>query len=195
MGYLPDALPFAFFNKAGDLVGFDIELAHQLAREMGVGLAFVPVDRHGLATQLAEGYCDIVMSGVAVTTNRALEILFSNSYLDETLAFVVPDDQREKYDTWDAIRAQPALKIAVPDVPYYVMKLHELLPRASSRCTTTSSAVRREATHADALALPAERGSAWTSQYPAYRCRAGPNPSACHWRIRSADATRAWRAS
>ena len=31
--------------RAGDLVGFDIELAHRLAREMGVGLAFVPVDR------------------------------------------------------------------------------------------------------------------------------------------------------
>ena len=36
VGYLPDALPFAFFNQAGELVGFDIELAHRLAREMGV---------------------------------------------------------------------------------------------------------------------------------------------------------------
>ena len=36
------------------------------------------------------------MSGVVVTTNRAREMLFSESYLDETLAFVVPDDQRER---------------------------------------------------------------------------------------------------
>ena len=49
VGYLPDALPFAFFNQAGDLVGFDVELAHRLAREMGVTLAFVPVDRDRLA--------------------------------------------------------------------------------------------------------------------------------------------------
>ena len=48
VGYLPDALPFAFFNQAGDLVGFDVELAHRLAREMGVTLAFVPVDRDRL---------------------------------------------------------------------------------------------------------------------------------------------------
>src|SRR6185369_8168525 len=41
VGFLPDALPFAFFNKSGDLVGFDIEIAHRLAREMGVTLAFV----------------------------------------------------------------------------------------------------------------------------------------------------------
>ncbi len=30
-------------TSSGDLVGFDVELAHRLAREMGVGLAFVPV--------------------------------------------------------------------------------------------------------------------------------------------------------
>ncbi len=36
------------------------------------------------------------MSGVAVTTDRARDVLFSDSYLDETLAFVVPDDQREQ---------------------------------------------------------------------------------------------------
>ena len=70
------------------------------------------------------------MSGVAVTTNRAREVLFSDSYLDETLAFVVPDDQREQYASWDAIRDRGALTIAVPDVPYYVSKLRDLLPRA-----------------------------------------------------------------
>ena len=70
------------------------------------------------------------MSGVAVTTNRAREVLFSDSYLDETVAFVVPDDQRDQFASWDAIRDRGALTIAVPDVPYYVAKLRELLPRA-----------------------------------------------------------------
>ena len=144
VGYLPDSLPFAFFNGNGDLVGFDVELAHRLAGEMGVTLAFVPVDRERLAEQLAEGYCDLVMSGVAVTTNRAREVLFSDSYLDETLAFVVPDDQRDQYASWDAIRDRGALTIAVPDVPYYVRKLqrpaaarrHPGARRPSSRCST-----------------------------------------------------------
>ncbi len=39
----------------GDLVGFDVELAHRLAREMDVTLAFVPVDRDHMAAQLADG--------------------------------------------------------------------------------------------------------------------------------------------
>ena len=45
VGYLPDSLPYAFFNARGELVGFDVELAHQLAREMGVKLELVPVSR------------------------------------------------------------------------------------------------------------------------------------------------------
>jgi Na+/H+-dicarboxylate symporter/ABC-type amino acid transport substrate-binding protein len=178
VGYLPDSLPFAFFNQAGDLVGFDVELAHDLAREMGVGLAFVPVDRHRLAQALAEGYCDLVMSGVTVTTNRAREILFSDSYLDETMAFVVPDDERERYATWDTIRDQGAVRIAAPDVPYYVLKLRELLPRAVIEVSQGIEPMfDRAANHVDALALPAERGSAWTLRHPAYSVVVpGPDP-------------------
>jgi len=168
VGYLPDSLPFAFFNQSGDLVGFDVELAHRLAREMGVALTFVPVDREGMAVQLAEGYCDLVMSGVAVTTDRARAMLFSDSYLDETVAFVVPDDQRDQFASWDAVRARGALTIAVPDVPYYVSKLRELLPRAVVQGHAAIEPLfDRAATH-DALALPAERGSAWTLMHPEY---------------------------
>jgi ABC-type amino acid transport substrate-binding protein len=42
VGYLPDNLPATYFNGAGKLVGFDAEMAHTLARDLGVGLEFVP---------------------------------------------------------------------------------------------------------------------------------------------------------
>jgi Na+/H+-dicarboxylate symporter len=51
VGYHVPNLPFAFFNGAGDLVGFDIEMAHALARELGVALAFVPITRASMAEQ------------------------------------------------------------------------------------------------------------------------------------------------
>jgi Na+/H+-dicarboxylate symporter/ABC-type amino acid transport substrate-binding protein len=178
VGYLPDALPFAFFNQRGDLVGFDVELAHRLAREMGVSLAFVPVDRDRLPAQLAEGYCDLVMSGVVVTTPRAREVLFSDSYLDETLAFVVPDHDRDRYTTWDAIRARGPLVIAVPDVPYYIQKLRDVLPNAHVQVMKNVEPLfEAAASQIDLVALPAERGSAWTLRYPAYSVVVpGPDP-------------------
>ncbi len=169
VGYLPNALPFAFFNERGDLVGYDIELAQQLASELRVHLEFVPVTREQLSEDVANGYCDIVMSGVAVTTDLASRTVLSEAYLDETLAFVVPDAARERFATWDAIRAQRAITVAVPDVSYYVDKLRALIPNAVIRPLRDVTGIFKSASpDVDAVALPAERGSAWTLIYPAY---------------------------
>ena len=169
VGFTPDALPFAFFNARGDLVGFDIELAHHLASELSVRLEFVPIDRGRMEEQLGGGYCDIVMSGVAVTTSRAATLLFSNSYLDETFALVVPDYAREQFSSWSAIEARPTTTIAVPNVPYYIDKLRERLPRARVTLVDDLGAAFAQPDPAvDAIALPAERGSAWTLLYPQF---------------------------
>ncbi len=169
VGYTADALPFAFFNSRGDLVGFDIELAHRLASELGVRLDFVPVDRGRMEEELGAGYCDIVMSGVAVTTSRAATLLFSNSYLDETFALVVQDYAREQFSSWSAIEARPATTIAVPNVPYYIDKLRGRLPRARLTVLEDLAAAFAQPDPAvDAIALPAERGSAWTLMYPQF---------------------------
>ena len=78
------------------------------------------------------------MAGVAVTTLRAASTLFSPTYLDETLGFVVPDHSRDRFSSWEAFAEWPSLTIAVPDVPYYIDKLRQRRPRAncvSSRTT------------------------------------------------------------
>jgi Na+/H+-dicarboxylate symporter/ABC-type amino acid transport substrate-binding protein len=169
VGYLPNALPFAFFNSRDQLVGYDIELAHQLASELGVRLELVPLVREHMSEELDRGYCDIVMSGAPVTTLQASRMLFSRAYLDETLAFVVPDSAREDFATWDAIRSRPNLTLAVPDSPYYVDKLRALVPNATVRPMTDVTIVFTSAApDVDGVALPAERGSAWTLIYPAY---------------------------
>ena len=169
VGYMPDALPFSFFNAKGDLVGLDVELAHRLASELKVGLEFRPVDRARLAEQLSSGYCDIIMAGVAVTTLRAGTMLFSSSYLDETVGFAVPDHAREQFSTWDGIRAMPAVTIAMPDVPYYIDMIRQRVPRAEVRIIQDLARAFSEwDPSVDAIALPAERGSAWTLLHPQF---------------------------
>jgi ABC-type amino acid transport substrate-binding protein len=37
VGYFEDSLPYAFFNRRGELVGFDVEMAFQPGRDLGVG--------------------------------------------------------------------------------------------------------------------------------------------------------------
>ena len=80
VGYARDRLPYAFVNSAGHLVGFDVELAHVLARELGIGVEFVRIDFENLREHLTRGDCDLV-SSVSVTTARARELDFSRTYL------------------------------------------------------------------------------------------------------------------
>jgi Na+/H+-dicarboxylate symporter len=169
VGYMRDALPFAFFNEHGNLVGLDVELAHHLARELGVRLELLPVEREGIEQQLASGYCDIVMGGVPVTTRRAAAVLFSTSYLDETFGLMVRDHDREQFSTWRAIRARPATTIAVPNVPYYIAKIQQMVPQAGLQVITDLPALLTTADPSvDAIAMTAERGSAWTLLYPQF---------------------------
>jgi ABC-type amino acid transport substrate-binding protein len=169
VGYLPNALPIAFFNGRDELVGFDIDLAHRLAEELKVRLELIPITRDRLSDDLARGYYDIVMSGIPVTTDLASLMLMSNPYVDETLAFIVPDQARERFSAWDGIRSMGPITIAVPELPYYVEKLRVLAPNATLRqMPDLAAALESAAPDIHAIAMPAERGSAWTLMYPAY---------------------------
>jgi Na+/H+-dicarboxylate symporter/ABC-type amino acid transport substrate-binding protein len=169
VGYMPDNLPFAYFNGKGDLVGFDIEMAHLLARDLGVQLAFVPVTRDRMTEQVNEGYCDIVMSGTVVTPERALEVAFSVPYTDATLAFVVKDHRLEEFSSREAIRHLKAPRIGVLNVPYYVNGLQRALPQATMvPLNSISEFFEGKGDELDAFLYAAEAGSAWSLLYPAY---------------------------
>jgi ABC-type amino acid transport substrate-binding protein len=178
VGFVPDQNPYSHFNARGELVGFDVEMAHALARELGVAVEFAPVARDRFEDALEAGRVDVVMAGVLLTTGRASRVDFSPSYLDETLAFVVPDHRRAEFSDAAWIRAQTGLRVGVPDLPY----LHQLAEREFPNLTIVPAPVNDpEAYFAgrgerlDAALMTAERGSFRTLLYPAYSV-AVPHP-------------------
>jgi Na+/H+-dicarboxylate symporter/ABC-type amino acid transport substrate-binding protein len=169
VGYLPDNLPFAYFNGKGDLVGLDIEMAHLLAQDLGVQLAFVPVVRDRMTEQVNEGYCDIIMSGTVITPDRAQVVTFSAPYMDLTVAFVVKDYRLEDFSSWEALRHLQAPRIGVLNVPYYVSKVHRFLPQATIvPFNSITEFFEGKGEELDAFLYAAEAGSAWSLLYPAY---------------------------
>ena len=169
VGYLPDSLPFTYFNTQGQLVGFNVEMAHTLARDLGVALEFVPISPEAMSEQLYVGYCDIVMAPVAVTPERAQTLIFSTPYLDQTLAFIVKDHRRNEFSTRAAIRRLVAPRIGVPDVPYYMDKVRRYLPQATLVLLNSAREFfESRGEGLDALVFSAESGSAWSLLYPAY---------------------------
>jgi ABC-type amino acid transport substrate-binding protein len=166
---LKDALPFAFRNTAGHLVGFDVEMAHTLAKELGVSLEFVLLDRSKMAEQLKAGYCDIIMSGLVVTTDRMHDVAFSASYMDLTMAFIVPDYRRDDFKSLKTVQSLDAPRIAIPNLPYFISKLKDLFPKAEIvPLNSPRDFFKGKVKDLDALVSAAESGSAWTLLYPQY---------------------------
>lgn len=169
VGFFDDSLPFALTNSNGNLVGFDVEMAQQLAREVSVDLELVPVSRRVFTDGLDPSVCDLVMSGAAVTAERALHVRFTTSYLDETLAFIVLDYRRAQFASWDDVRAAGPLRVGAPVTPYYVTFLKERLPNATIvPFDAIETMFRPSNPPLDAFVLTAERGSAYTLRHPEY---------------------------
>jgi len=169
VGFVPDQPPFSYVNTAGELVGLDVEMAYALAGELGVAVDLAPVDRDRLQEVLGRGQVDLVMAGVAVTTERASRMTFSPPYLDETLAFLVPDERRSDFASAEWVRSQPGLRLGVPDLP----SLRQLVAREFPQAALTdvpldsaSAALSRNDRRLDALCLTAERGSFLTLLHP-----------------------------
>ncbi|MBW1866065.1 MAG: transporter substrate-binding domain-containing protein [Deltaproteobacteria bacterium] len=73
-------VPWAMQDKKGEWVGFEIDVAKQLAEDMGVKIEFVPTKWEGLIPSLLTGKFDLIIAGMTGTPQRALKINFTNPY-------------------------------------------------------------------------------------------------------------------
>ena len=91
VGTTVDYPPFAYYQEAsGTHIGFDIELMHGLAREMGYDkVEFVNTDFNQLLPSLQEGKVDAVIACMTVTDERREAADFTASYLEGVRAVVV----------------------------------------------------------------------------------------------------------
>ncbi|MBI9083434.1 MAG: transporter substrate-binding domain-containing protein [Desulfobacterales bacterium] len=81
VGFEAGYLPFEMADKNGNFVGFDIDMAKEMAKAMGV--KFVPVNTawDGIIPALITKKFDIIMSGMTVTQERNLKINFAAPYI------------------------------------------------------------------------------------------------------------------
>jgi len=170
VGFVPSQAPYSHFNTKGELVGFDVEMAHALGRELDAPVEFAPVPRDQLVEVLEAGRVDVVMAGILVTTRRAARAVFSAPYLDETLAFLVPDHRRAEFSDAAGVRARDGLRLGVPDLPYVQQLVEREFPKARvvPITLTAESASVLETGAVDAVVLTAERGSFLTLLHPQY---------------------------
>lgn len=72
--------PWAMKDKTGKLIGFEIDVATRLAQDMGVKVEFVPTAWSGIIPALLTKKFDVIIGGMGITAQRALQVNFSEPY-------------------------------------------------------------------------------------------------------------------
>ena len=81
VGMEPGYMPFEMKDKKGRIIGYDVDMAKKMAKDMGVKLKLVPTSWDGIIAGLITNKFDIIMSGMTITQSRNLKINFANPYI------------------------------------------------------------------------------------------------------------------
>ena len=110
MGAEVSFAPFEFYMTGEDgkeyEAGFEMDLARQIAEDLGVELEIADQQFNGLITALQVGEVDLVISGMTATEERRNAVDFSDTYYVGEQPFVVREADVEKYKTYDDIKGK-----------------------------------------------------------------------------------------
>ena len=91
------APPFCYTDETGKLVGFDIDIAHLIAKSL-LGdenkVEFVTVTSEGRWPAVNSGRADIGLATTTVYPDRALRVAFTRPYIDSGISILVRQDTK-----------------------------------------------------------------------------------------------------
>jgi ABC-type amino acid transport substrate-binding protein len=92
--------PFVYLDpQSGEVVGFDVDLANEIARRLGAAAQFIELDWNTeLFQSLDQERTDVVISAVSITEARRQKWGFSNAYLWTGQRFTVRADDPRTFD-------------------------------------------------------------------------------------------------
>lgn len=87
---LDDAFPpMGYRNENNEIVGYDIDLAKEVAKRLGVELILQPIDWNAKEQELNTGKIDCIWNGFTITEERAKNMAFTKPYLKNAQVLVV----------------------------------------------------------------------------------------------------------
>lgn len=84
--------PLGFRSDSNEIVGYDIDLAKEVAKRMGVDFRAQPIDWDAKEMELETGKIDCIWNGFTITEERKNALSFTEAYLNNDQVLVVRDD-------------------------------------------------------------------------------------------------------
>jgi len=87
--------PMGFRNEAGEIVGFDVDLAKEAARRMGVEIEFCPIEWNNKEYEITSGNIDMIWNGCDITEEYKKYMIFSKPYMENRQILLVKSGNRQ----------------------------------------------------------------------------------------------------
>ncbi|WP_042198594.1 transporter substrate-binding domain-containing protein [Paenibacillus camerounensis] len=107
LGTSADFPPYEFhkvIDGKDTIVGFDIDIAKDIAADMGAELVIKDLPFDSLLNELSSGRIDLVISGLSPTEERKKAVDLSDIYYKAEQAVVVREADKDKYATMDSLK-------------------------------------------------------------------------------------------
>lgn len=140
--------PMGFKDEKGEIVGFDIDLAKEVTKKLGIELELKPIDWAAKELSLSSGDIDVIWNGFSISEKRKEKVLFSEPYLknDQIIAVGADSSIKNKQDLKDkivglqmestsatALNAEPDVKDSLKEIKEYENNVEALLDLKSGR--------------------------------------------------------------
>jgi ABC-type amino acid transport substrate-binding protein len=102
LGTSAEYAPYEFHknvNGKDQIVGFDIEIAKEVAKDLGVELEIKDMDFTNLLTEVKLGKIDFVIAGMTPDEDRRKSVDFTKNYYEAKQAVFVRAEDKDKFTT------------------------------------------------------------------------------------------------
>ena len=109
LGTSADYPPYEFHksvNGKDEIVGFDVEIAKQIAKDLGVQLEIKDMKFDGLLAALDQGNVDLIVSGMTPTEDRKKNVDFSDVYYTAVQTIIERSGDKDKFKTVDDLKGK-----------------------------------------------------------------------------------------
>lgn len=103
--------PFSFHDEKGDLTGFDVEIAREVAKRLGVEAEFLETQWDAMFAGLDAKRFDMVANQVGIREDRQEKYDFSDPYISSAAVLVVPKDNTDinSFENMEGLKSAQSL--------------------------------------------------------------------------------------
>ena len=102
----PDYPPYEFKiveDGKEKIVGFDIAIAKEIAKDLGVDIKIVEMGFDGILLELQSGNVDLAVAGFSPSEERKKAVDFSDIYYNSSQALIAKDENAESFTSFESL--------------------------------------------------------------------------------------------